>query len=289
MSNEPQAQGSKPALQVPDYLKAMGGQTKDADSLASASMSIPRISMRGKKFRFMEGGEEVHVVNDKIRVTILGVDPGPNLFIKTFYIDAYTGADNANPPDCSSDNGVRPSPWVSKPQHPTCMDCPKNRFGSAMSRKGKPAKACKDSKRLWVSRAEEADNPEAIVYALQVPVTSLKNLSEFGREMKNLNVPVAAAIAEITMDDDSEFPMITIQPVGFAPEETAKRLIERAEKKDWKFEAAPAPALPAGQPAAALPGQPTEGSAPAPAAAEGAAPTTVEAKPGNMNDVIGNW
>ena len=45
---------------VPEYLKAyMAQPNTEADSLASSSISIPRISLRGRKFRLIEGGEGI--------------------------------------------------------------------------------------------------------------------------------------------------------------------------------------------------------------------------------------
>lgn len=275
---------------VPDYLKAMtpGSSQGDLDSIASAAMSIPRISMRGKKFRFMEGGEEIVAVNDKVEVIIFGVEPDTNHFIKTYYDKPYTGVADSNPPACASDDGVRPSGWVSSPQHTNCAECPKNRFGSATSRTGKPAKACRDSKRLWVARRDDIGKEEKpTIYALQVPVTSLKTLSEFGRSMKAMNVPISAAVTLITMDDDSEFPMISFSCIGFLPEVEAKAAIARSELREWKLNYPSAPALSGPVPNIALPGQP----APAAAANGGqAAPVVSDPnKKADMADIVKNW
>lgn len=283
------------AVVVPDYLKAMTGAQASSgavDSLASAAMSIPRISMRAKKFRFMEGGQEVLAVNDKISVVIYGVEPGANLFIKAYYAQAYGGANQNNPPDCASDDGVRPSGWISNPVSPVCASCPKNRFGSATSRSGKPAKACRDSKRLWVARVEDAKNLDAkpTLYALGVPVTSLKNLAEFGREIKQLNVPMSAVICEVSMDDDTEYPLISFQYTGFLAEAEAKAAIALADKAEWKLGQISTPAI-AQQQHQALPGQPAASAAPAPAAPAAAATPapTPQATAKNMDDIVKNW
>lgn len=291
---EPQKQ----ALVVPDYLKQMQGasqQTAGVDSMASAAMSIPRISMRAKKFRFMEGGEEVHVANDSIEIVVFGVEPDATRFIKTFYANPYGGANQNNPPDCSSDDGVRPAGWITRPQHSNCAECPKNRFGSATSRSGKPSKACRDSKRLWVARRDQiGKEAKPTLYALGVPVTSLKSLAEFGRQLKQMNVPITSTIAKVIMDDDSEFPMITFELTGFLPEAEAKEAIARSEKAEWKVGYVSAPALPPGAavPNLALPGQPAKpAEAPAPAAAAQPASETpaAPAKTANMDEIVRNW
>lgn len=288
------AEAPKPAtaLVVPDYLKTMGGGSAAVDSIATAAMSIPRVSMRGKKFRFMEGGEEVLAVNDRVRLIIFGVEPQANHFIKTYYKDAYAGAGANSPPDCSSDDGVTPSGWVQNPQHKNCAECPKNRFGSATSRQGKPSKACRDSKRLWVGREEEvlkSGVAKAVLYAMGVPVTSLKSLAEFGREMKSLNVPISAAIIEVIMDDDSEFPQISFQCVGFLSEENAKACMARGEKAEWRLGQVSRAAISAPVPNVALPGATAAAGEPAPAAAPASTGATVPATGAKMDEIVKNW
>ena len=108
-----------PAVVVPDYLKAFAtGQqaNSDSESMAASSTSVPRVSLRGKKFRFIEGGEEIFTQNDEVDVVILGVTPEAGLFVKTFYINGYTGTSDNAPPTCSSDDGRRPCPWILGPQ-----------------------------------------------------------------------------------------------------------------------------------------------------------------------------
>ena len=284
------------ALVVPDYLKKMSGagmNTGAVDSLASAAMSIPRVSMRAKKFRFMEGGEEVFTANDFIEIVIFGVEPEANRFVKAYYANPYGGANQNNPPDCASDDGVRPSGWITNPQSQTCAECPKNRFGSATSRNGKPSKACRDSKRLWIARREEIGKVEKpTLYALGVPVTSLKNLAEFGRAMKGMNVPISTAICKVTMDDDSEFPLISFDCIGFLPEADAKLAIERADKAEWRLGQVTRQAISGPVPNVALPGQPQPAAAaPQPGVAAPAAPAADAApKPqANIDDIVKNW
>lgn len=283
MSNETGGQ-----LVVPDYLKQMGGQQAAGavDSLASAAVSIPRISMRSKKFRFMEGGQEILAVGDAIEVVIIGVEPDANRFTKAYYANPYGGANVNNPPDCASDDGIYPSGWITNPQYKNCAECPQNRFGSAKSRSGKPSKACRDSKRLWVVRKEDMEKSEkATLYALGVPVTSLRNLADFGRTLKGMNVPISAAVCKITMDDDSEFPLISFTCVGFLAETAAKAAIARGEKAEWKLGQVSRPALQAAAPNVALPGQPAQAPAEQPAQVAGTAP----AKGADMSDILKSW
>lgn len=222
---------SKQEIAVPEHLRKFlsnTGASSDADAMASASISIPRLSLRGRKFRFIEGGEEIRKPADEAFVVILAVEPGAGLMAKTFYKKGYVSGDSA-PPDCSSANGVTPDPWISEPVSPKCNGCPKNVFGSAISRTGGKAKACKDSKRLWVVDPEKLDGT---VFALGVPVTSLKAMAEYGAMLKANGIPTAAVITKLSMKD-TEFPELIFEFVGVLEEQSMEVAMLRNEKKDW--------------------------------------------------------
>jgi hypothetical protein len=237
--------------QLPAYLQRhVESKTPSADvsSLATSTNSTPRISLRGRQFRFIEGGEEISKTGGPVKVHILGVEPGPGRFTKTWYEKAYSGQANDNtPPDCSSDDGVVPNAWVSKKQHHECQTCPKNQFGSATSRSGKPSKACNDSKRLYVT--QEGQTQEGVIYLLQTPVSSLKALSNYGRQLADMGVEVWMPITLLTMVD-SEFPELEFAVDGFISEELLEPTRLRSEKKEWaagrlaRQTPAPAAALP---------------------------------------------
>lgn len=267
---------------VPEYLKAyMAQPNTEADSLAASSISIPRISLRGRKFRLIEGGEEIKKPSDELHVVILAVEPESGLFIKTYYDGQYNSGDSS-PPTCASSNGIAPDGWVSSPQANKCNGCPKNAFGSATSRSGGKAKACRDSKRLWVALPEDI---KGTVFAMNIPVTSLKNVAEYGRLLKTNGFPISAVVTKISMED-TEFPQLMFEMEGFLNEETGKTAIERNISKDWNIGAAStAPLL-------------EDSSAPnkqkaLPSVAQA---TKVDASiidqpstPGSVDEAIGNW
>jgi hypothetical protein len=206
----------------------------DAASMASSSNSVPRVSLRGREFRFIEGGEEVLKKRDDIEVIILGVEPEAGRMIKTFYKDGYKqGA--KEPPTCSSDDGISPSPWVTTKQADLCAKCPKNSFGSAISPNGKQTKACRDSKRIWIVRL---DDPKPIAdrvqYGLNVTVASLKAFSEYGRTLTSYGQAPCVAITKIKMVD-SEFPQVEFELAGWADAETAPQTLRIASERPWKI------------------------------------------------------
>ena len=222
---------AKTDIVIPEHLKKFLSNSQastDAEAMASASVSIPRISLRGRKFRLIEGGEEIRKPADELFVVILAVEPGAGLMAKTYYAKGYQSGDSS-PPDCSSANGITPDPWISSPVSPKCNGCPMNVFGSAKSRNGGKAKACKDSKRLWVV---EPDNINGTVYSLGVPVTSLKAMAEYGAMLKANGIPVSAVITRLSMKD-TEFPELLFDFVGVLEEEPMKQALLRNEQKDW--------------------------------------------------------
>jgi len=229
-------------LVIPDYLKAIIAEqeTPDSSQLVSTTGSVPRISLKGQKFRFIEEGEEVAVDPGPILMIILGAQPEHGM-AKTYYKDGYTPGSTA-PPDCSSSDGVQPDSWVSNPVSPKCTGCPMNAWGSAMSMdKKKKAKACRDSKRLMVVRPNEVK--EGTIYILNVTVSSLKNLSEFGKELATNKLPMAAVVTRLTMAGDSDFPVVEFSIAGILNEKVGPVSLERSAKREWVFGTPSGPAL----------------------------------------------
>lgn len=226
---------AKTEIAIPEHLKRFvtSSQTSsDADAMASASISIPRISLRGRKFRLIEGGEEIRKPSDDLYGVILGVEPGTGLMAKTYYKKGYVSGDSS-PPDCSSAGGVTPDAWIQNPVNSKCNGCPMNVFGSATSNNGKKTKACKDSKRLHIV---EPDKINGTVFNMGVPVTSLKAMAEYGSMLKANGIPTAAVITKFGMKD-SEFPELTFEFVGVLEEETLEKSMLRHEQKDWDLRA----------------------------------------------------
>ena len=266
--------GDVPA--VPDYLKALMKQNQsDTASLIASSMSVPRLSFRGKRWRFRESGEEELVKELTVDVIILGVEPSAGLFAKSYYATAYASGDSS-PPDCSSLNGIAPDTWVSNPVSPQCKGCPKNVFGSATSAKGKPSKACKDSKILWVAKPGDPKK----YYGLQVPVMSLRNMSDYGKYIGQNQFPLSLVITRLGMDDEAEFPIITFEHVGFVQEKDVETVCSMNTGHPWSSVQVPMLEAPDEMPQRSLP-QPVENQAPTSAQPTGQVT--------NVDDVIDKW
>lgn len=217
---------------IPDYLKEMldSGSLGDSSSLISAGSSVPRLSLKGQRFRFIKDGEEVRKTSDPINVVILGVQPEKGM-CKTYYAKGYQ-PDASDPPDCSSSDGVRPDPWVDNPQSSACANCPHNEWGSAKSMSGKKAKACRDSKRLFIVDPKEGIQ-DAQGWIANVTVASLRNLSEYGKFLVTNRVPMQVAVTELSLDEDSDFPILKFRFVGILSETHGKAAISRAKVREW--------------------------------------------------------
>jgi hypothetical protein len=266
------------APQMPDYLKAFMNQSQaDTGALVASSISVPRLSYRGKRWRFIVDGEEELVKSLTVDVVILGVEPEAGRFIKTLYLKAYTPGDTT-PPDCSSSNGIAPDVWVSSPQSQRCASCPKNVFGSAQSRSGGKAKACHDSKRLWVIKPDDTST----VYGLNVPIMSLKNLAEYGKYIAQNNYPLALVVTELSMEDETEFPKLCFNHKGFLQEEFVKDAIDINTRRPWKSTQI---AIPFDGPIPALPGP---GASPAPGPSAFSQERKVPTGEG-IDAVLGQW
>ena len=230
-------EGGAPA--IPDYMKEFMQQSQaDTGSLIASSTSVPRLSYRGKRWRFIVDGEEELIKDLHVDVIVVGVEPDAGRFIKTYYANTYNPGDSS-PPDCSSSNGIMPDAWVSNPQAQRCGQCMQNVFGSAVSRSGGKAKACHDSKRLWLTKADDTD----VIYGLNVPIMSLKNLAEYGKFIARNNYPLTLVITRLTLDDEAEFPKLCFAHQGFVQEDLIKEAVSLNQRRPWKV---PMPELPAG-------------------------------------------
>lgn len=310
-------------IELPEHLRtgplaeAAARALQDAASMASSSNSVPRISLMGREFRLIDGGETIAKFRDTLNVVILGVEPEAGRMIKTFYKDGYKqGA--KEPPTCSSDDGIAPAPWVSEKQAQQCNGCPKNVFGSAVSPSGKQTKACRDSKRIWVKLAagnfvspgpglppkeyEEGLKPFAdrTMFGLNVTVASLKAFSEHGRLLSSLGQGPSVCVTQLVMID-SEFPQLEFKLHAWLDAVDAPLSLELAEKRPWKIKYANAGLALAGPDGGAKAGLPTslpgvpqhlkpKTEAQGTQTVVDETPTTAKpVDPKAIDDAVGNW
>ncbi len=215
-------------VQLPAYLQ--GFQSSLNDNLVTQRESFPRISLRGRQFRFKKDGEETSLsMGMPLNIVILLADPAKGCG-KSYYIEAYQ-SDSGDPPDCSAANGQIPDNWVDDPQSSSCATCPHSEWGSATDQNGTPTKgkACSDVKRLFV--VPPNDPGSADIFLLQIPPASLKALSNYGRQLAKHGIPVEGVITKVQFVD-SEFPQVEFTFGGFLDEALAKASMERSKSDE---------------------------------------------------------
>lgn len=267
------------SIELPEHLRtgplaeAAARSLRDAQSMASASNSVPRISLKGREFRLMVDGEEEAKFRDYLDVIVVGVEPEGALMTKAWYEKGYQ-AGSKEPPTCGSDDGIAPASWAQSPQAATCKACPKNQFGSAKSPSGKPTKACRDSKRAWVKIADgnnmvmppgqpPAPYPGALkpfadrtLFGLNITVASLKNWSEHGKRLLGLGQGPAVCVTRLLMQE-GDFPWMDFQIAAWLSAEDAPQSLKLASERPWRAYAAAGLALSAPEAGGARGGMPT--------------------------------
>lgn len=263
-----------------------GTKSSVAAAIVSDGPSIPRISIRAGRYRLVEDGVET-TVGVTLDTIIVGANPRVS---KVFYAKQFDASAENVRPECWSNDGLKPDVSVERPVHAQCADCPHNVLGSKVLPSGAKSKMCADQRHLAVVPAADPTK----VYSLTVPVSGMKALREYFKELSNYGIGPEEAITELGFDDTASFPKITFKQKGFVPEKAINKVDTLLESDEVKVatrvlapkSAGPALAAPAAQKAlpAAKPAAPAvddayeeEAAAPAPAAAP-AKPTVAPVK-----------
>jgi hypothetical protein len=217
---------------VPAHISALFEPEKNA-GLVTSGDTFPTISLKGRRFRLRIPDKDEAVLKEGIEVpvVILGYDPEVGC-AKTYYDKDYDPADDsAEPPTCSSADGVYPDEWIAEPMCDKCSGCEHNAWGSGKNGRGK---ACADQKRLVVvapRQLTDADKEEAVLFVLRVPPASLKSLSMYARELSKFRVPAFAVTTVLSFDDDPkiDYPKLDFNFGGFLDEDQTRISAELME------------------------------------------------------------
>lgn len=229
MSNEMSIFGQGGSEQLPAHLQQYAKYAEAAAQMVTGFNSLPKISLKGKQFRYMKDDKEfVYPMGQPFNCVILAIDP-PAGVAKSWYAEAYS-SDNVELPDCFSADGLIPDNLAAKKQARSCAECPKNAFGSGTDAAGNPSKgkACGDFKNLFVVEADKLDEQVSV---LRVPATSLKNLSAYGRKLATNSAAPQLIVTQLTFTD-SEFPQLDFNAIKFLSESDAAKMIKRSESDD---------------------------------------------------------
>lgn len=225
------------------------------DTMESGGGGVPRISLKKSKFTAKNGDDEIKL-GEEINVVILDVSPSHG-FSKTYYEGAYV-AGSTDAPTCQSADGIRPDAFADNKQSDLCRTCEKAQWGSAKSMSGGKAKACADSKRLYIKLAEELTDPDAPVYLITVTVMSLKPFGAYGKKLASEGIPTPAiAITKLGFDEEASVPKLTFELVGIMDDSNVKEALALAEEKKWDQKiTTPQTAMPQADQAKELPQEP---------------------------------
>lgn len=193
-----------------------GTKSTVASAVVSEGFNIPRISIRAGRYRLNEDGVET-TVGVTLDTIIVGANPRVS---KVFYGKAFDASASDVRPDCWSNDGIKADVSIDKPVHTGCSDCPNNVLGSKILPSGAKSKMCADQRHLAVVPAADPTK----VYSLTVPVSGMKALREYFKELGNYGVGPEEAITELGFDDSASFPKITFKQKGYVPEKAMQRV-----------------------------------------------------------------
>ena len=206
---------SNAIAQVPAHIAARIAARQSAGTAKSSitqaivgdALAIPRISIKASRYRLVEDGVETPI-GITLDAIIVGANPKVS---KVFYAKAYdSSADNVQP-DCLSTDGIKPETWVKSPVHSDCATCPHNVLGSKMLPSGAKSKLCADQRHLAVVPAADPSK----TYNLTIPVSGMKGMREYFKELDNYGIGPEEVVTELGFDDAASFPKITFKQKGF--------------------------------------------------------------------------
>jgi hypothetical protein len=210
-------------LQIPTHLAdRVGKPSVLGDSLgggiSGGGAEFPRISIKGSRFRLIDGGAESVLDTNALEVVIVGANPGLS---KAWYASAWNPDAEPTAPDCYSLEGDKPHPDSTQPQNDICAGCPQNAWGSRITPQGTKVKACADKKRLAVVSADDAGGP---IYLLEVTASALKGLNKYNTGLKMRNIPTEVVRTIVSFDTDASYPKIEFGFGGLLTEEVQSKV-----------------------------------------------------------------
>lgn len=204
-------------MKMPAHIAA---RMKKPSALASsltgglaAGTGGPRISIKGGRFRIVDGDAETLIEQTYLNVIIVGANPRLS---KTFYEGTYDPKNEPAGPTCFSLDGIKPDASAEDPQNDLCATCPQNAWGSKISANGNEIKACADKKRLAIVAA---DDPEGPVYLLEVTPAALKGLNQYSKELSARGIPAEVVVTKVSFDPDASFPKLMFKFAKFIDED----------------------------------------------------------------------
>lgn len=206
------------AKRIADRNNAGNKASSVSDALGADGLNIPKISTRASRFRLVEDGVET-VIGTELDVVVVGANPR---VAKVYYGKPYDPKATDMRPDCHSNDGINPDPAIADPVSRSCANCPNNVLGSKITPSGAKSKACADQRHLAVVPAADPSK----IYGLTVPVSGMKALREYVKELSNYNLIPEEVVTELSFDPNADFPKLMFRRKGFLSE----KALDKVEK-----------------------------------------------------------
>jgi len=187
----------------------------DISSVAIAAISnvsgegrmFPEIGINGARWRLRPVDGDENVLNSfNIQFALIAANPAKS---KTFYLKKYDPDGESLPPDCASDDGIRPNDRVEQPQSASCANCPHNVWGSAINEvSGKKNKRCKDSKRVAVMLVGD---PDAQIFAWRLSPMNMLAFADAIKDAVRQNINLDRVVFDASFDAKSNYPRVVFK------------------------------------------------------------------------------
>lgn len=233
MSNITIFSGSSAPI-VPTELDGEFSNNSLFDLTRSTGVGSKRISIRGNKFRMQINGEEVGVQSDPLEVVILGSSPN---FLRQYYARPYDPKDTS-PPDCWSNDNVRPHEFSAKQQASACSHCSKNIAGSGAG----TTKACQTKANIAVVLANNIQNGD--IFEMTIPAQSLftkfdqntnkGGLLGYSNYLDARKVDPRRVITKIEFDDVSATPLVWFSGKDWVAQEDLATVAAKSNSEEAK-------------------------------------------------------
>lgn len=201
---------------IPAHIQARMGQTSALTTSLAGGLqggeALPRISIKGSRFRIVENGEEQVLPVTHLDVVVVGANPRLS---KTYY-DKPWDPDDVGAPTCKSISGIAPDEDSTEKQNDLCATCQHNAWGSKIGPQGQKLKSCTDLKRIAVVSPDDLDGP---VYLLQVTPSAIKGLNAYQKGLSSRGIAPEVVKTRLTFDVEASFPKLVFGLGGFLEED----------------------------------------------------------------------